>query len=156
MALAHRLKSYLDRRGASFELVAHPKAESTREVASTAHVPDDHIAKGVLVRDAGGHALAVIPGEGWVKLEALRADTGRAFELASEAEVEAVFADCQPGAVPPLGPAYELETFVDEALLSLAWVYFEAGDHESLVKVSGEAFQALLPGARRGHYSHED
>lgn len=156
MALAHKLRSYLDRHSASFEPVAHPKAESTRETAQAAHVPEDHIAKGVLVRDAGGHALVVIPGEGWIKLEALRADTGRAFELASEAEVEAVFADCQPGAIPPLGPAYDLETFVDEALGSLAHVYFEAGDHESLVKVSGETFQALLSGARRGHYSHDD
>jgi len=156
MTAAHKVKSYLDQHRTQYELVAHPKTYSSRDTASAAHVPDDHIAKGVLVRDTRGHALVVLPGGSWVRLEALRAKTGRAFELAAEAEVDAVFADCQPGAVPALGAAYGLETYVDESLSSLANVYFEAGSHEELVKVSGEAFGELLRGARHGHFSHDE
>ncbi len=156
MTAAHKVKSYLDQHGTQYELVAHPKTYASRDTARAAHVSDDHIAKGVLVRDTRGHALVVLPANSWVKLEALRAETGRAFELAAESEVDAVFADCQPGAVPALGPAYGLETYVDESLGSLAHVYFEAGSHEELVKVSGKAFGELLRGARHGHFSHDE
>jgi len=64
-----------------------------------------------------------------------------------------LFDDCEPGAVPPLGPAYGIETLLDESLTSVADVFFEAGDHELLVHLRGEIFQALLRGARRGYYS---
>jgi Ala-tRNA(Pro) deacylase len=45
---------------------------------------------------------------------------------------------------------------MDQALASLANVYFEAGDHEELIHVSGEAFQTLLSGVRQGYYSQGD
>ncbi len=67
-----------------------------------------------------------------------------------------LFEDCETGAIPPLGPAYQIETFLDEALTSLANVYFEAGDHENLVHTSGDNFKKLLSGVRHGNYSHDD
>jgi hypothetical protein len=42
-----------------------------------------------------------------------------------------------------LGPAYGIETCLDQSLTSLAHVYFEAGDHEQLVHMAGDAFRAL-------------
>jgi Ala-tRNA(Pro) deacylase len=64
--------------------------------------------------------------------------------------------DCAPGAVPPLGPVYGIETFLDEALTTLSEVYFESGDHQNLVKVSGDDFLMLLAGVRRGHYGYRE
>jgi len=114
------------------------------------------IAKAVLVKDRQGFAMVVIPGSNWVKLQALQEEADRDFELADESDVDELFSDCQPGAIPPLGPAYGMETFLDEQLTSLANVYFEAGDHIHLVQVNGKAFHDLLKGARHGHYSHND
>lgn len=91
----------------------------------------------------------------WARLHAVREALNRPLELAEEREIERLFADCAPGAIPAAGQAYELETLLDEALTSLAEVYFEAGDHEQLVRVTGEAFLHLMRGARRGHFSHE-
>jgi Ala-tRNA(Pro) deacylase len=65
-----------------------------------------------------------------------------------------VFRDCASGAVPPIGPAYGLETVVEERLLAEPDVYFEGGDHESLVHVRGEAFRELVCGARHGRFAH--
>jgi Ala-tRNA(Pro) deacylase len=45
---------------------------------------------------------------------------------------------------------------MDEALTTLANVYFEAGDHEHLVHTSGDDFKHLLSGVRHGHFSHND
>lgn len=155
MAIADTIRNYLTQNNVDFEPVPHPETCSSRETAQATHVRQDHIAKAVLLKDRKGYALVVIPGSNWVKLDALRNEAGREFELAEEDEADKLFADCKSGAIPPLGPAYEVETYLDEELLSLANVYFEAGDHIHLVEVSGEGFKHLLTGVRHGHYSHD-
>ena len=155
MTVAARVRDQLTEHVIDCRLVPHPRTGSTRESASEAHVNEDHIAKAVVVKGEDGYVLAVIPGNTWVKLEALRQELDRPLELAEETEVELLFPDCSPGAVPPLGRAYGMETCLDQALTTLANVYFEAGDHEALVHVTGEAFNTLLQGARQGHFSHE-
>ncbi|MDH3948730.1 MAG: YbaK/EbsC family protein [Gammaproteobacteria bacterium] len=156
MAMAKTLESYLLQHGVEYELVPHPKTYTSRDTAKAAHVADDHIAKAVIVRDEQGHAMVVIPASHWLKLEALQQEADRDFVLAAESDATKLFHDCAPGAIPPLGPAYGLETFLDERLTSLANVYFEAGDHEDLVHVNGDAFHVLLKGVRHGHFSHDD
>jgi len=128
MSIAESIKSCLDEHHIDYELVQHPKTYTSRDTARAAHVSEDHIAKAVVVENLDGYAMAVIPASGWLRLRALRDDADRSFILADESEVEKMFADCKPGAIPPLGPVYGLETFLDEQLTSLANVYFAAGD----------------------------
>ena len=52
--------------------------------------------------------------------------------------------------VPPLSPAYGLETVVDEGLAEQPELYFDAGDHEELVHVLTERFFELVGSAHRG------
>lgn len=156
MSIAESIKSCLSAHHIDYKLVRHPKTYTCRDAARAAHVPEDHIAKAVIVENTKGYAMVVIPGSGWLKLRALREEADRVYILADESEIEKMFADCKPGAIPPLGPVYGLETFVDEQLTTLANVYFEAGDHENLVHINGEAFHALLKGVRHGHYSHNE
>lgn len=156
MSLAETVRRYLTEHEVEFEPIPHPKTASSRETAHAAHVREDHIAKAVIIKDKQGFAMVVIPGSNWVKLEAINEELGRDFELAEEAEAEALFNDCQPGAVPPLGPAYGIETYVDEQLMSLANVFFEGGDHTHLVQVNGRGFHELLKGTRHGHFSHNE
>lgn len=154
MAIAKTVQAYLTQHKIKIELVPHPKTYSTHDTAEEAHVRDDHIAKAIIVQDAKGYAMAVIPGSNWLKLEGLQEETDRDFQLADEQDIDSLFEDCQSGAIPPLGPAYDIETFLDEQLLSLANVYFEAGDHEQLVHVSGTDFNIMLKGVRHGFFSH--
>ena len=155
MAIAETLRRGIDGHGVVWNLIPHPKTGSTRGSAEAAHIPPDHVAKAVMVKDARGYAMVAVPGDHWVKLQALNADADRQFELAAEQDIEPLFPDCLPGAIPPIGILYGIETLLDESLTTLANVYFEAGDHEHLVHVSGEAFLDLLRGVRRGHYSHD-
>jgi Ala-tRNA(Pro) deacylase len=153
MTIAASVMNTLTSAHISYEVVDHPKSLSSAETAYVAHVPDDHIAKGVLVKDASGYLLVVIPASHWVNFKRLREELGRDLQLAEEAEIERLFMDCVPGAVPPLGDVYGVETLLDEALNSLAHVYFEAGDHERLIKVETEQFKSLMLGVRHGHFS---
>ena len=156
MAIANTVKAHLESLQVDYELIPHPRTHSSRETAAAAEVREDHIAKGVLLKDAAGYLLAVIPGDSWVRLHGIRAELNREFELAPEQDVERLFGDCDPGAVPCTGMAYGIETIVDEALAALAFVYFESGDHQHLVRVTAAAFHTLMSGLRHGHFSHEE
>lgn len=156
MTLPMTIKNWIDNHAVDYELLPHVKSASSHETALAAHVMDDHIAKAVLVKDSTAYAMVVIPASDWLKLKTLHEETDREFELADESEVISLFNDCQPGAIPPIGPAYNIETYIDERLTTLANVFFEAGDHEQLVHVTGEGFQRLIKGARHGHFSHSE
>jgi len=78
----------------------------------------------------------------------------RRLGLATDRELSHLFKDCEPGAIPPLGRAYGIETIVDESLSGSQGVYFEGGDHEALVHVTGEGFLRLMADAPRGQFSH--
>ena len=99
--------------------------------------------------------MIVVPAVHYVEMKHVRKELNRELELVEENEFAELFPDCEPGAVPPVGQAYNIETFLDEALTSLANVYFESGDHEHLVHTSGSDFMTLLGGVRHGHYSHD-
>ena len=156
MAIAETVKNYLAQKSVDYDLVSHPHSGSSHETAEASHVREDHIAKGVIVKDASGYAMLVVPASNYVEMKHVRKELDRELEIVAEDEFAKLFSDCEPGAVPPLGPAYQIETFLDEALTTLANVYFEAGDHEHLVHISGNDFKTLLSGVRHGHYSHND
>lgn len=154
MAIAACLYEYLQAHGVACTLLCHPHTETSRATARSAAVPADHLAKGVLLHDARGSVLAVIPADHHLRLHTCRGLLRRDLELAAEDDLTGLFPDCEPGAIPAIGPAYGVETWMDEALASLGEVYCEAGDHESLLQLSGEEFRGLLGRDRRGWLSH--
>lgn len=154
MPLSETLKSYLKTKRVAYELLPHPESHSARETAKLAHVNEDHIAKAVIVKDELGYAMVVLPGSDMIKIHSIQKELNRHFQLATEDELNELFADCKQGAIPPFGQAYGLQTFLDERLTTLANIYFEAGDHEYLVHIKGDDFLAMFKGIRHGHFSH--
>jgi Ala-tRNA(Pro) deacylase len=97
--------------------------------------------------------MAVLPADRQIKLGQLSHLLSRPhLHLADEERVAAIFADCEPGAVPALGMAWGLETIVEEELDDCGVVYIEAGDHEHLVCISHEHFERLMQPARHGRF----
>jgi Ala-tRNA(Pro) deacylase len=159
MTVSATLQRHLERRDVGYEVVSHPVTGSALETAQIAHVSGNCIAKAVVLRDGDegdGYLLAVVPASHHLNLEMLHRWLGRSVALASEQEVGKLFPDCDLGAIPPLGDAYGLDVVLDEALAGLDEVYFEGGDHRSLVKVAGAQFRELMAGARHGRFSTHD
>lgn len=144
MAISDSVLEYLDRSGVDYSVVHHPHAESSMRSAEAAHVSGELIAKGVLLKDEQGYALAVLPATHHVRIGHLQSQLGRDVEIAPEADMTVVFPDCTLGAVPALGAAYQLATVVDKSLRGLPEVFFEAGDHEELIRVTGSDFETLM------------
>ena len=156
MAIAKTLEQQLRNKGIDYELVSHPHSESSMETAEHAHVPGDALAKGLVLRDELGLLLVVVPADYYVELDTLNNRMKRKLAFVSEEELGDIFSDCEPGAVPPIGSAYSIETVWDpEASLGVQdHVYFEAGDHSTLVRVTGEHFHELMAESDRAHFSH--
>jgi len=156
MAMATTLQDYLEEMEAVYDIVGHPRHMTSVGIAILAHVPAACLAKGVLVRDATGRlTLTVVPSDQHVDLRRLNGESSAAAEMASEDDIVEVFTDCDPGAVPPMGNAYGLKVLLDRSLADRDEVYFEAGDHEALVHVTGDEFRRLMGGAKQGDYIRE-
>jgi len=154
MSIAPRLKWFLDTHGVEYELIPHAHTRSSLETARQAHVPPERLAKPVLLEDELGYVMAIVPASHRIDLRRLGAQLRRDLELATEPEFPPLFADCEPGAIPPVGSPYHVPTVYDEALAGLSDVWFEAGDHEDVVHVNGTAFLHLLEGSLHGRFSH--
>ena len=153
MTIAKRLEGFLDAAGVEYEVLPHPHSDYSAQTARRTRVPLFALAKPVLLEDEYGYVLALVPAARRVDIERLDAQLNRRLELASEARVRELFDDCEPGAVPALGSPYKIPTIYDDALLGLSDVYFEAGDHDDVVHMSGEAFVELLADSLHGRFS---
>ena len=154
MTMAKKLQDYLDGEGISYDTVAHHRTATTSQSAQAAHVPGNRLAKSVVVHHEMGYVLAVVPSTHRVELSTLQDVMHRRLGLASEEEVSTLFADCETGAVPPIGSAYDVPVILDESLDKASDVYFEAGDHRTLVHMSGDNFRNLTKDAQVARFSH--
>ena len=155
MGMATRLRSFLDSQGIRYEVLPHSHTSTSLETARAAHVPGERIAKSVVLEDERGYLMAILPASRRISLDSLERQLHRKLELASEAELAGLFRDCEMGAVPPVADPYGMPAVIDDRLWELSDVYFEAGDHEDLVHLSGEAFQEIQAHAHHGSFSRD-
>lgn len=144
MEMAGTLIKYLAQHGIAYDRLPHRHTDSSINSAHAAHIPDGKLAKPVILEDEAGYVMAVIPADQHIKIARLNRILNRQMGLATEEELGPLFQDCEPGAVPPLGQAYGLETIVDSNLDDCNDIYFEAGNHEELVRVKGTDFRKLM------------
>lgn len=153
MSMAPTLHQYMQAHDCDFEIVMHRHARCSAESARSAHVPAAQLAKPVMLEDERGYLMAVLPADRHIDLDLLARHTGRQLQLAKEFAFAPLFRDCELGAVPPAGPAYGIETVLDDSLRDLVEVYFEAGDHEELVRMRTEQYLAMMDGAAFASFS---
>jgi Ala-tRNA(Pro) deacylase len=148
------LDQFLSSRRVSFEHLRHRPAYAANRVAQTLHIPGKDVAKTVLLRTDRGYLLAVLPATHQVDLDEVRRELGaERVEMATEAEMERLFPDCEPGALPPFGSLYHLQTLVDESLAADERIVFDAQNHEDAIRMSYSDYESLEH-PRKGHFAH--
>ncbi len=153
MGMAMKLSDYLKSHAVPFEVLNHPHSTNSMRTARKSNVPAQCLAKAVVVEDDAHCIMAILPASRRLDLDRLQSSVGRPIHLAPEAELKALFDDCEPGAVPPVGVAYGMETVWDDCLMAQPDTYFEAGDHETLVHMKTGDFIGLLKDARHLPFS---
>ena len=154
MAIADKLKFFLEANNVTYEVTQHPHTSSSMETAEEAHVPGDRLAKAVIVKTHDHYAMVVVPADYYVDLDKVGDQIHDIVGMATEDEIAELFTDCARGAIPPFGEPYGLPSYLDSALRRVPEVYFEAGDHELLVKVSDAEFSKLQASAAEATISH--
>jgi len=144
MAIPHTVESYIAERGIPYDVISHEHSHSSAQTAELAHVPGDRLAKSVILEDDAGYVMAVLPSTCHVRLGRLSRELNRKLRLATEKTLPDLFGDCELGAIPPVGLAYGVSSIVDDDIAPQPEVYFEAGDHEKLIRMSREDFRSLM------------
>ncbi|GLX77119.1 hypothetical protein tinsulaeT_04590 [Thalassotalea insulae] len=156
MTISTRLDDYLHQQNIPFNVVPHPHSNSSIGTAINAQVPLNQIAKAVILLDHEDRKLmAVLPASNRISLSKLNDELMASYHLVKEEYIAEMFDDCDFGAIPPVGQAYNMSVVYDDKLEELDHVYIEAGDHESLIKLSKADFFRMMELARHARFSRE-
>jgi Ala-tRNA(Pro) deacylase len=146
MGIAISLQQYLDSQGVPYEVMTHERTVRSTDTAKASSIHGNNLAKGVLMKSGEGYILAVVPASRHVRLDALEHWVNQPAALATEAEISRIFSDCELGSIPPVAAAYGIAAVMDDCFDSYDDIYFEGGDHRSLLHLKGSEFRKLMAG----------
>lgn len=139
------LTKFLDENKVKYVTIRHSIAYTAQQIAESAHIPGDEIAKTVMVNLDGRLAMAVLRGTDKVDVDLLRGAAGASkAELATEDEFQGKFPGVEPGAMPPFGNLYDMAVYVDEGLTRDVRIAFNAGTHSELIQLDYADFERLV------------
>lgn len=153
MAIPATLREYLKACDIDYAEVRHSREVSASRLAQQSHITGEQLAKAIMLHGNSGYRIAVLPSTCNADLDSLSQLFDERVELATEDEIISRFRDCDPGATTPVGQAYGLQVYVDDMLRHQPDIYFDAGDHETLLHMSGNEFDRLMGNSPHGQFS---
>jgi Ala-tRNA(Pro) deacylase len=148
MAIASRLKWFLDVNRAHYDVLPQPRDRREKQKIS-----DDQRVVSRLFHDVRGYVMVVHPASHQLAMPALERLFGHPMHPARESEVRDIFFDCDKGVIPPLGPAYGIPTVVDDNLPVDGDLYFRGGEADDWVHMTGAEFQHLVADSQHASVS---
>lgn len=154
MAIAITLDQFLSNNKIHYDLIKHHHTDSSFNSAVAAHLDTRKVCKAVILQDAdGNYLMAVIPTNRRLLIDTINRMNRRQYHLIGEHQLGPLFQDCELGAIPGMGQAYNLPMMLDDALLEQDKVYIEAGDHEHLLGLEHADFIQLTSRMPHGRIS---
>ncbi len=150
MAIAYTIKQYLDNNRIVYTVLDLPEITSLAQAATAAGIPPRSLAQTVLLKDQIGLVMAVIPVTYELDTDSLCKILHRKLEPAQDMQITAIFRDCKPGFIPPLGEAYGVRAIIDDSLIQSGDICFASGNSAHLVKVTSKSFHIMQRNAWLG------
>ena len=139
-----KVKAYLDDHGVAFETITYEHAYDAQRVAAAARISGKQLAKTVVIKADDKLVMAVVPASARVDCERLKGALDAVYAaLAKESDFRGSFGDCEVGAMPPLGPLYGVDVFVDQSLTQAETIAFRAGTHGELIRMTYADFEKV-------------
>lgn len=140
-----KLKKYLDENKVKYVSIKHSEAFTAQEIAASAHIPGNELAKTVMLNIEEKMAMAVVPATYHVDFRLLERETGASrVSLATEDSFKEIFPDCELGAMPPFGNLYDMDVYVAKSLTDDEEIFFNAGNHTELIRMSYKDYEKLV------------
>lgn len=144
MAVTEVVQEFLRQANVAYSVFPHEPAFTAQEEAAVTHISGRDWAKPVVFFADSEPIMAVVPADLVIDVEQLLLLTGaEKIRLATEEELKGLYPDCEPGAMPPLGPLYNQPVFVDIALAAEPQVVFNGGTHGDAICMRYDDFAAL-------------
>jgi Ala-tRNA(Pro) deacylase len=145
MATATWIKNMFDLRGVLYDELRHPAAFTARGVARRENVGTHRVAKVVVVLADWKPVELILPADRRVVLERVRRLLGAAeVRLATEAEMDRIFTECETGAIPPLRHWKDVMVLMDASLEDVDDLIFQAGTHEDAIRLKFQDWFRLM------------
>jgi Ala-tRNA(Pro) deacylase len=139
-----QVKEYLASQGVAYETIPYGHAYDAQHVAAEAHVSGKQLAKTVMIKVDDSLVMAVVPADARVDCERLKATLGATHaEMAKESDFKGLFGDCEVGAMPPFGPLFGVEVFVDQGMSLARSIVFRGGTHGELIRMAYADFARI-------------
>jgi len=130
---AARVIKYLKKEKVKYKILKHDTAYTAQEVAASAGIPGDQLAKAVMVKLDGEMAMAVLSATCRINFDHMKKTLGvKKAKLATEREFTKLLPDCEGGATPPFGNLYDMKVYLDEALTQQELISFSARQNKTL------------------------
>lgn len=156
MTISTRLDTYLVTHNIPFQVIEHTHSASSVSSAIKANIPLNQIAKAVILTDHEDRKLmAVLPAKNKISLSAINDNLMGSYKLLKEQKVYQIFSDCEHGAIPPVGDAFNMHMICDEMLDQLDYVYIEAGDHRQLLRICKKDYETIAAKGKHLRFSSE-
>jgi Ala-tRNA(Pro) deacylase len=142
-SLTERLIAFLRENGADYRVVTHEPVQTSEEAARVRGTPLEQGAKALVYRADGRPVLLVLPANRRVDARAFKGAFGvRDLRMVSADDLREL-TGMEVGAVPPFGTLMDLPTYVDERLLALPRISFNAGSRTVSVIMSAADYGRL-------------
>ena len=138
------VQEFLRHGNVPYTVFPHRPAFTAQEEAAVTHVPGRNWAKAVVCFADGEPIQAVVPADREVDLALLAEFAGVSdVRLADESELRWLYPDCEVGAMPPFGPLYRQQVYVDESLTLDDEIVFNAGTHVDAICMRYDDFAIM-------------
>jgi len=155
MNLPDTVRTYLDRQQCAYRLIPYPPREAIGQASERLDIPARRIARAVLLKDAAGPIMAILPHSHILDFSMLCQLRECDLEPLHGAETSRFFQarGCKGNSHPPLPDAFDIPALVDTSLSDDGDIYFEGGSGDCFVKMRGGDFGKLLPRVRWGRFA---
>ena len=156
MNLPDCVRNYLDDQQVPYRLIPIPSGETLMQIAERLDIPARQVVRIVLLRDAAGIVMIVLPCNYILDFSILCRLLQRELAPLHGAETARFFQNhgCKAGSYPPLPAAFGVPALVDNSLVAMTGdeeIYFDGGSSDVLVAMRGSDFRRLLVHARWEH-----
>jgi Ala-tRNA(Pro) deacylase len=144
MPIPESIKSYLNKQKIPYEVIHHRRDYTAQQTAADTHTKGKEFAKTVILFVDNKYCMAVLPAIRQIDFEKIKKQlSAKKVTLATEDEIAEICSDCEVGAMPPLGPLYNLPVYVSHYLADDEMITFNAGTHEDAIRMLYRDFVKL-------------
>jgi len=135
--------SYLDSEKVEYKKFEHKPVFTSEEAALARGTSIESGAKALVCLADGKPIMVVVSAASKLDLKAFKQATGFKDVALVDKDTLLKVTGLQPGSVPPFGSLFNIPTYVDENLLSLEMINFNAGSNTQSVQMRSEDFNSI-------------